>query len=176
MSSKSTKKDDFTLQNFVNTQAESSQSRLEKNFRTKNHKHFMNLDECAKQIVENSQTVSDNTLPVTLEAIANLEKHPPPSEVNGIDLKALYKMLASMSAGYPVEDLEDGPTKQFLKQCYTELMDNVSDMEPKLFRDALREQEKHTKPVYSWLCNTDYSQYINLIFNDVCSSDSDDDN
>lgn len=53
-------------------------------------------------------------------------------------------------------------------------MDSVSDMEPKSFRDTLIEQEKQTKPVYSWLCNSDYSQYINLIFNDVCS-DSDDD-
>lgn len=104
---------------FVNIQAESSQNRLEKIFRTKNQKHFMNLDECAKSIVENNQTASDNMLPVTLEAIANLEKHPPPGEVSGVDLKALYQMLANMSAGYPVKDLPEGPTKEFLKQCYT---------------------------------------------------------
>lgn len=87
--------------------------------RSKNHKHFLNLDQCARNLTENDEPATDNTLPVTLEAIANLEKHPRPSELNGIDLKALYKMLANMTAGYPIEELDEGATKEFLKQCYT---------------------------------------------------------
>lgn len=54
-------------------------------------------------------------------------------------------------------------------------MDSVPSMEPKSFRDALVEQDKQTQPVYSWLCNSDYSQYLTKIFKDVCSEDDDDD-
>lgn len=104
---------------FINTQAEIAQARLEKTLQMRHNKHFLNLDECAKNIIEFDEPATDNTLPVTLEAITNLEEHPPPSEVNEIDLKALYQMLANMTAGYPVDELEDGPTKEFLKQCYT---------------------------------------------------------
>lgn len=52
-------------------------------------------------------------------------------------------------------------------------MDSVSDMNPKKFKDILTEQDKQTQPVYSWLCNSDYSQYLERIFKDMCS-DSDD--
>lgn len=104
---------------FLNSQAELSQTRLEQMLRSKNHKHFLNLDQCARNLTENDEPSTDNTLPVTLEAIADFEKHPRPSELNGIDLKVLYKMLANMTAGYPIEELDEGATKEFLKQCYT---------------------------------------------------------
>lgn len=103
---------------FVNTQADLSQERIEERCRLKNNTHFINLDECAKNICSDGKAATDNTLPVTLEAIANLDTLPPPDEVNGVDLKELYRMLASLSAGYPINELDDGPTKEFLKQCY----------------------------------------------------------
>lgn len=74
----------------------------------------MNLDECTRHCI-----TTDNTLPVTLEAIANIEKHPQPDEVNDINLKVLYQFLANVTAGYPIDDLENGPTKDFLKQCFS---------------------------------------------------------
>lgn len=105
---------------FVNEQAESAQKRIEESFRSQHNKHFINLDECAQNVLEHNECATDNTLPVTLEAIANIEKHPPPEETNGINLKVLYQLLANITAGFPVDDLEDdGPTKEFLKQCFT---------------------------------------------------------
>lgn len=103
---------------FINEQADAAQSRMEQTLKSQYNKHFMNLDECAKNLISEPECATDNTLPVTLEAIANLEEHPPPSELNGIDLKVLYQTLANMTAGYPVNDIEDGPTKEFLKHCY----------------------------------------------------------
>lgn len=50
-----------------------------------------------------------------------------------------------------------------------ELMDSVSELQPKAFRDVLAEQDKQTQPVYSWLCNSDYSHYLNRIFKDMCN-------
>lgn len=75
--------------------------------------------------MENGEPATDNTLPVTLEAIANLEKHPSPADLNGIDLTILYNVLANMTAGYPIDELENGPTKEFLKQCYTVSQQNM---------------------------------------------------
>lgn len=103
----------------MKSQSELSQTKLEQTLRSKNNKHFLNLDECAKNLVENTEQPIDNTLPVTLEAIANLEKHPEPADVCGVDLKKIYQMLAQLSAGFPVEELEEGPTKEFLKQCFS---------------------------------------------------------
>lgn len=79
----------------------------------------MNLDECAQNVLQHNECMTDNTLPVTLEAIANIENHPQPDEVNDIDLKVLYQFLANITAGYPTDDLENGPTKDFLKQCFS---------------------------------------------------------
>lgn len=104
---------------FVNTQAELSQDRIEEKCRLKLNRHFLHLDQCAKNLCSERESTTDNTLPVTLEAIANLDTHPKPEEVNGVDLKVLYQMLANLCAGYPIEELENGPTKEFLKQCYT---------------------------------------------------------
>lgn len=95
-----------------------SQDRLEHMLRSQHNKHFLNLDECARELTENGELQTDNTLPVTLEAISKSEKHPPPADINGIDLKVLYRMLANMTAGYPVDELKDGPTKEFLRRCY----------------------------------------------------------
>lgn len=109
----------ISLSGFVNEQAELAQTRMEQTLRSQHNKHFMNLEEIAGNLLEHEDCATDNTLPVTLEAIANFEKHPSPSDVNGVDLKVLYQMLANMTAGYPVDDIEHGPTKDFLKQCYT---------------------------------------------------------
>lgn len=109
----------ISLSGFVNEQAELAQSRMEQTLRSQHNKHFMNLEEIAGNLLEHEDCATDNTLPVTLEAISNFEKHPSPSDVNGVDLKVLYQMLANMTAGYPVDDIEHGPTKDFLKQCYT---------------------------------------------------------
>lgn len=46
-------------------------------------------------------------------------------------------------------------------------------MDSKKFKAILTEQDKLTQPVYSWLVNTDYSQYLERMFKDMCS-DSDD--
>lgn len=162
---------------------------MERLLRSQHNKLFLNLNEFARNIAECDECTIDNTLSVTLEAIANLEKHPPPSELGDIDLKVLYQTLANMSAGYPVNELENGPTKQFLKQCYAvsnyicisfiyirysmfihsfnhlqELFDDASDTDAKSVKNAFSEQNKQTHPVYSWLCNTDYSQYLLKLF------------
>lgn len=80
----------------------------------------MNLNECAKNLSNSTDIIAtDNTLPVTLEAISQLEDHPHPNRLNGIDLKLLYRYLANLMAGYPVKDLDDGPTKEFLRNCYS---------------------------------------------------------
>lgn len=104
---------------FFNEQAVLAQTRIEQSFQSQHNKHFMNLDECARNVLEHNECTTDNTLPVTLEAIANIEKHPQPDEVNDINLKVLYQFLANITAGYPINDLENGPTKEFLKQCFS---------------------------------------------------------
>lgn len=109
----------YFILDFINTQAQLSQSRLEHTLRSQTNKYFLNLDQCARNLSENNEAATDNTLPVTLEAIANHEALPEPSKMNGIDLKVLYRTLANMTAGYPVEEIPDGPTKDFLKTCYT---------------------------------------------------------
>lgn len=56
-------------------------------------------------------------LPVAFEKISEYENHPSPEELNGIDLKELYKWMANLFAGFPV-DIKEGPTKDFLNECY----------------------------------------------------------
>lgn len=104
---------------FIDEQAELAQARIGQSFQSQHNKHFMNLDECARNLLEHNECTTDNTLPVTLEAIANFEEHPQPDKINGIDLKMLYQFLANVTAGYPINDLENGPTKDFLKQCFS---------------------------------------------------------
>lgn len=104
---------------FIDEQAELAQARIGQSLQSQHNKHFMNLDECARNVLEHNECTTDNTLPVTLEAIANFEEHPQPDEVNDINLKELYQFLANATAGYPINDLENGPTKDFLKQCFT---------------------------------------------------------
>lgn len=83
------------------------------------NKPFLNLTKCVADLSESGAAhLTDNTLPATLAAIAEFESHPETNEVNGIDLKRLYTFLANLMAGYPTEDLEEGPTKEFLHKCY----------------------------------------------------------
>lgn len=83
------------------------------------NKRFSNLSKCLADLsASGAAHLTDNTLPATLAAIAEFESHPETDEVNGIDLKRLYKYLANLMAGHPTEELEEGPTKQFLYKCY----------------------------------------------------------
>lgn len=83
------------------------------------NKHYLNLTTSANDLNESGAAVlNDNTLPATFEAIANIEAQPEPSTVNGINLRRLYKWLANLMAGYPTEELEEGPTKDFLYKCF----------------------------------------------------------
>lgn len=108
----------FHILELINEQAELAQNRIEQTLKSQHNKHFLNTNECAKNLIAQTECATDNTLPVTLDAIANLEKHPSPEQLNGIDLKVLYQTLANMTAGYPVNEIENGPTREFLKQCY----------------------------------------------------------
>lgn len=84
------------------------------------NKHYLNLNQCAVNLSDNYETdITDNTLPITMEAISNIDRLPPPNEVNGVDLKLLYETLANLMAGYPTNEIPEGPTKEFLKQCFS---------------------------------------------------------
>lgn len=48
-------------------------------------------------------------------------------------------------------------------------------MDAKTLKNLLGEHDKQTQPVYSWLCNSDYSQYLNKLFQHI-SNDNDNDN
>lgn len=91
--------------------------------KTQNNQRYLNLNRCAKDL-SNSNDIpfTDNALPVTLEAIKQFENLPTPEQVNGVDLKILYETIANLMAGYPVNEIEDGPTKEFLYQCYSVYM------------------------------------------------------
>lgn len=54
-------------------------------------------------------------------------------------------------------------------------MDSVSEMDGKALKSSLSEQDKQTRPVYSWLCNSDYSQYLLKLFKDSPTNDDNDD-
>lgn len=60
---------------------------------------------------------NEHALSVAFEMISKYEAHPSTEELNGVDLKQLYKWMANMLSGYPV-DINDGPTKEFLRECY----------------------------------------------------------
>lgn len=82
------------------------------------NQHFTNLNKCANELSKNtSENRNDNLFSLTLERIAQTEDIPEPEEMNGIDLKQLYSWMANSMAGYPIE-IEDGPTKDFLQDCY----------------------------------------------------------
>lgn len=50
---------------------------------------------------------------------------------------------------------------------WQELMDGAVEMDVKSLKNLLIEQDKQTQPVYSWLCNTDYSQYLSKLFKET---------
>lgn len=34
------------------------------------------------------------------------------------------------------------------------------------FKEVMVEEDKQTQPVYSWICNSDYNQYLTSVFSD----------
>lgn len=104
---------------FINEQADTCQKRVEYVMKTNENKHFANLNNCADELSKNTEeNRNDNLFSLTLERIAQTEELPEPEETDGIDLKQLYSWVANSMAGYPIE-IEDGPTKDFLEECYT---------------------------------------------------------
>lgn len=45
-------------------------------------------------------------------------------------------------------------------------MNNTQSVDVKTLKDILIEQDEQTQPVYSWLCNSNYAQYLSKLFND----------
>lgn len=87
--------------------------------KTKENQHFTNLNKCAGKLSKNTtENRNDNLFSLALERIAQTEEIPQPEEVDGVDLKQLYNWMANSMAGYPI-DIEEGPTKDFLRDCYT---------------------------------------------------------
>lgn len=83
------------------------------------NKHFATLNKCADELSKNTmENRNDNLFSLALERIAHTEELPEPEDVDGIDLKLLYSWMANSMAGYPIE-IDDGPTKDFLRDCYT---------------------------------------------------------
>lgn len=79
---------------------------------------FVNLNEWATELRGNAPSdTNDCCVPLVLELISRTEAFPTPDEMNGIDLKRIYGVLANLMAGYPVEEL-DPASKEFLKGCY----------------------------------------------------------
>lgn len=102
---------------FIDTRAKLCQAKIDETM--KSNVQYANLSRCVDDLCESGAShLTDNTLSATVEAIANLERIPEPSAINGIDLKRLYKLLGNLMAGYPIEDLEEGATKDFLRTCY----------------------------------------------------------
>lgn len=86
--------------------------------RIEENQTFMNLNKCAENLCKQKlKNLNENVFSVALEVIANTEAIPDPDELDGIDLRKLYKLLANLMAGYPTESV-DGATKLFLEECY----------------------------------------------------------
>lgn len=45
-------------------------------------------------------------------------------------------------------------------------MNGATSLDTKTLKDTLIKQDEQTQPVYSWLCNSDYSQYLDKLFKD----------
>lgn len=103
----------------VNEQAHLCQKRIEYVMKENGNKHFATLNKCADELSKNTiENRNDNLFSLALERIAQTEDLPEPEDVNGIDLKVLYSWMANAMAGYPI-DIDEGPTKDFLRDCYT---------------------------------------------------------
>lgn len=103
----------------INEQADVCQKRVEFVMKTINNQHYANLTKSAEELSTNpTENRNDNLFSLALERIAQTEELPEPEETNGIDLRQLYSWIANSMAGYPIE-IEDGPTKDFLQDCYT---------------------------------------------------------
>lgn len=48
-----------------------------------------------------------------------------------------------------------------------ELLDDVTEMDANSLQNLLMEQDKLTQPVYSWLCNSNYSQFLMKFFKEI---------
>lgn len=95
------------------------QKRVEYIMKTNQNQPYANLTKCAEELSKNpAENQNDNLFSLALERIAQNEELPEPEDTNGIDLKQLYGWMANSMAGYPIE-IEDGPTKDFLQDCYT---------------------------------------------------------
>lgn len=81
---------------------------------------------------------------VALETITEYENHPSKDELNGIDLKQLYKWMANLLAGYPV-DIKEGPTKDFLENCYKVKVLNLCCLIHPIFDFIIQELIESTK-------------------------------
>lgn len=102
---------------YIDARSKTYQAKVDETMQS--NSHYVNLTASVDNLHKSGAAIlNDNTLPATFEAIANIEAHPTPDTVNGIDLKRLYKLMANLMAGYPTEELEDGPTKDFLYKCY----------------------------------------------------------
>lgn len=128
--------------------------------KTNENRHFANLNKCADELSRNTtENRNDNLFSLALERVAQTEELPEPEEVNGIDLKQLYNWMANSMAGYPIE-IEDEPTKDFLHECYRELMDDTEKLDDKGLRKYLAEQNDDVQQVYSWITNSNYKDYV----------------
>lgn len=50
-----------------------------------------------------------------------------------------------------------------------ELLDDATEMDAKSLQNLLIEQDKLTQPVYSWLCNSNYSQFLLKFFKEIAN-------
>lgn len=103
----------FIFLDYINERANDSQKRVEYSMKQSNNKSFDILNKSA--ILLNNKL--NPIISVALESISEYEDHPSTDDLNGIDLKQLYKWMANLLAGYPV-DIQEGPTKEFLENCY----------------------------------------------------------
>lgn len=112
----------LSFSDYFNEKAVESQQRIEHLMRQSRNDAFERLKVNAKALNDTSETNelqnNSNLFSVAMEAIASQENHPTPDEVDGIDVKKLYEWLANFMAGNPTE-VDDGPTKEFLKECFT---------------------------------------------------------
>lgn len=109
----------ISIIDFINEQANMCQKRVDYVMKMNENQHYANLNHCADELSKNAtENRNDNLFSVVMERILHTEDLPDAESVNGIDLKQLYNWMANSMAGYPI-DIEDGPTKDFLQNCYS---------------------------------------------------------
>lgn len=80
---------------------------------------FVNLNDWAHMFTEPYNCVDnkDFCVPLIIEMISKTELCPQPEEMNGVDLRNIYGVIANLMAGYPTEEL-NRTSKEFLDECY----------------------------------------------------------